>query len=235
MIGIPHQTFQQALGTGDYYAHLLDRFDGKVHAFATPLGPFLDPGSRAYEDPTFGYRVRCRTLEEHRQALARVSWKDMLSFETDGMTREEIATASYRVAADLNELKFTHGLLDAKTYSTVAHRLSTARALLEEIDRAARLPEDAQVRALAAIRTQIETANGTALLGENELKWPLSQRFHVGGALAKGLARALVRELKHSAARAAGHYDHAPFDGERQQPVGGRPANNAPTSEARAR
>ncbi len=220
MVGIPHQTYQQALGTGDYYSHLLERFDGKVHAFVTPLGPFLDPGSRAYEDPTLGYQVRCRTLEAHRQALTSPSWKDMLSFETDGMTREEIAMASYHVAADLNELKLTHGLIDAKTYSTVAHRLATARAVLDEIDRTTRLPEDAQLEALAAIRTQIEAANGPALLGEDELKWPLSQRFHVGGTLARGLAGGLLREFRHTVARAAGQYDQAPFTGRRLTPVG---------------
>jgi B12-binding domain/radical SAM domain protein len=219
MVGIPHQTYQKALGTGDYYSHLLERFDGKVHAFVTPLGPFLDPGSRAYEDPSLGYRVRCRTVEEHRQALTRLSWKDMLSFETDGMTRDEIAMASYHVAADLNELKYTHGLIDAETYSRVSHRLTTARAVLDEIDRTARLPEDAQLEALAAIRTHIETANGQALLGEDELKWPLSQRFHVGGTLARALARGLLREFRHTAARAAGQYDQAPFTGERLQPV----------------
>jgi len=220
MVGIPHQTYQQALGTGDYYSHLLERFDGKVHAYVTPLGPFLDPGSRAYEDPTLGYQVRCRTLEAHRQALASPSWKDMLSFETDGMTREEIAMASYHVAADLNELKLTHGLIDAKTYSTVAHRLATARAVLDEIDRTMKLPEEAQLEALAAIRTQIEAANGPALLGEDELKWPLSQRFHVGGTLARGLAGGLLREFRHTAARAAGQYDQAPFTGRRLTPVG---------------
>jgi B12-binding domain/radical SAM domain protein len=219
MIGIPHQTCEQALGTGDYYRHLLDRFDGKVHAYATPLGPFLDPGSRGYEDPALGYRVRCRTLEEHRQALMLPSWKDMLSFETDGMSRDEIAMASYRVATDLNEVKYTHGLIDATTYSTVAHRLATARALLDEIDRTTRLPEKAKSQALAAIRSNIVAANGPALLGEDELKWPLSQRFHVGGALARGLARGLLREFRHTAARAAGHYDQAPFTGERMVPA----------------
>jgi hypothetical protein len=143
----------------------------------------------------------------------------MLSFETDGMTREEIAMASYHIAANLNELKYTHGLIDAKTYSTVSHRLATAQAVLDEIDRTARLPEDAQLEALAAIRTHIEAANGQALLGDDELKWPLSQRFHVGGTLARGLARGLLREIRHTVARAAGQYDQAPFTGERSRPA----------------
>jgi B12-binding domain/radical SAM domain protein len=219
LIGLSHQTYDQALAAGDYYRRLLELFDGKVYAFATPLGPFLDPGSRAYEDPALGYEVRWRTLEEHRQALTRPSWKDMLSFETDVMTRDEIAAASYRVADDLNELKYAHGLIDAATYSTVVHRLATAQALLTEIDRVSALPEDAQAEALAMIHKQIRTANGTALLGEDELKWPLSQRFHVGGTLARGLARGLIREFVHTAARMMGRYDESPFTGERLQPT----------------
>jgi hypothetical protein len=222
LIGLPHQTYDQALATGDYYRRLLELFDGKVYAFATPLGPFLDPGSRAYEDPSLGYQVRWRTLEEHRQALTKLSWKDMLSFETDSMSRDEIARGSYQVARDLNELKYAHGLIDAATYSTVTHRLATAQALLSEIESVGALPEDAQAQALKMIREQTTTANETALLGEDELKWPLSQRFHVGGTLARSLARGLTRELRNTIARMSGRYDVSPFAGERLQPVDDR-------------
>jgi B12-binding domain/radical SAM domain protein len=217
MVGIPHQTYGQAMEAVDYYRHLLERFGngGKVHAYVSPLSPFLDPGSRAFEDPSFGYQVRYRTLEEHRQALTQISWKDMLSFETEAMGREEIARASYRVAGELNELKYKHGLIDAATYAAVSHSLVAAEAVLTEIDRTATLPEDKRAAALALIRKQIQTANGAALCGVDELKWPLSQRFHVGGTLARGLAGGLLREFRHTAARVAGRYDVAPFDGER--------------------
>ena len=221
MVGIPHQTYGQAMASVDYYRHLLERFGegGKVHAYVSPLSPFLDPGSRAFEDPSFGYQVRYRTLEEHRQALTQISWKDMLSFETDEMSREEIAQASYQVAGELNELKYKHGLIDAATYAAVSHSLTAAEAVLIEIDRTAALPADKRAEALAMIRRQIQTANGAALCGVDELKWPLSQRFHVGGTLARGLAGGLIREFRHTAARVAGRYDVAPFTGERAEPV----------------
>jgi len=220
MVGIPHQTYGQALAAVDYYRQLLDRFGegGKLHAYVSPLSPFLDPGSRAFEDPAFGYRVRYRTLEEHRQALTQLSWKNMLSFETEAMSREEIALASYQVAGELNELKYKNGLIDVGTYTAVSHSLTAAEAVLAEIDRAAGLPVDRRAPALAMIRTQIQTANGAALCGVDELKWPLSQRFHVGGTLARGLAGGLLREFRHTAARLVGHYDGAPFQGERAEP-----------------
>jgi B12-binding domain/radical SAM domain protein len=220
MVGIPHQTYDKAIEAVDYYRHLLERFGegGKVHAYVSPLSPFLDPGSRAFEDPAFGYQVRYRTLEEHRQALTQISWKDMLSFETEAMSREEIARASYHVAGELNELKYEHGLIDAPTYAAVSHSLAAAEAVLTEIDRTATLPADKRAAALALIRKQIQTANGAALCGVDELKWPLSQRFHVGGTLARGLAGGLLREFRHTAARVAGRYDVAPFKGERASP-----------------
>ncbi|MDH3261247.1 MAG: TIGR04190 family B12-binding domain/radical SAM domain protein [Acidimicrobiia bacterium] len=219
MVGIPHQTYGQALASVDYYRHLLERFGegGKLHAYVSPLSPFLDPGSRAFEDSSFGYQVRYRTLEEHRQALTQLSWKDMLSFETDEMSREEIARASYLVAGELNELKYKHGLIDVATYSAVSHSLAAAEAVLGEIDRTASLPVDKRAAALTMIRRQIQTANGAALCGVDELKWPLSQRFHVGSTLARGLAGGLLREFRYTAARVAGSYDVAPFEGRRAE------------------
>ena len=194
MVGIPHQTYGQAMEAVDYYRHLLDRFGkgGKVHAYVSPLSPFLDPGSRAFEDPSFGYKVRYRTLEEHRQALTQLSWKDMLSFETEAMSRDEIARASYQVAGELNELKYKHGLIDAATYAAVSHSLAAAEAVLTEIDRTATLPPDKRAAALAVMRKQIQTANGAALCGVDELKWPLSQRFHVGGTSGPGIGRRIA-------------------------------------------
>ena len=222
MVGIPHQTYGQALEAVDYYRHLLERFGdgGQLHAYVSPLSPFLDPGSRAFEDPAFGYDVRYRTLEEHRQALTQISWKDMLSFKTEAMSREEIALASYQVAGELNELKYKHGLIDVATYTAVSHSLAAAEAVLHEIDRTAGLPPEKRGAALALIRKQIQTANGAALCGVDELKWPLSQRFHVGSTLAKGLAGGLLREFRHTAARGAGRYDVAPYVGERAEPAG---------------
>ncbi len=220
MVGIPHQTYGQAMEAVDYYRHLLDRFgrSGKVHAYVSPLSPFLDPGSRAFEDPSLGYEVRYRTLEEHRQALTQLSWKDMLSFETEAMSRDEIARASYQVAGELNELKYKYGLIGAATYAAVSHSLTAAEAVLAEIDRTATLPPDKRAAALAVMRKQIQTANGAALCGVDELKWPLSQRFHVGGTLARGLAGGLLREFRHTAARLVGRYDVAPFTGQRAEP-----------------
>ena len=113
MVGIPHQTYESAMDTVAYCEHLIERFnaDPRLQFFVSPMGPFLDPGCGAFEDPKYGYRHFYRTLEEHRRALLQPSWKSILSYETDAMTRSEIIAASYDVAAALNELKLDHGLI----------------------------------------------------------------------------------------------------------------------------
>jgi hypothetical protein len=70
MVGLPGQARDDARAIGDYCAHLLERFgaDRRVHPFVAPLGPFLDPGSRAFEQPEFGYTTIGRTLQDYERA-----------------------------------------------------------------------------------------------------------------------------------------------------------------------
>jgi hypothetical protein len=64
MVGIPAQTVADAMATIPYCDALADKLgnDPQVHFFVAPLAPFLDPGSRAFEDPAFGYKHYARTL-----------------------------------------------------------------------------------------------------------------------------------------------------------------------------
>ncbi len=87
MIGLPRQTPQSVQETIEYCETLLKEYtkngSGRVHPYISPLAPFLDPGSRAFENPQkYGYRLFYKTLEEHRQALLAPSWKYMLNYDT---------------------------------------------------------------------------------------------------------------------------------------------------------
>jgi B12-binding domain/radical SAM domain protein len=200
MVGLPHQRYADALAIPDYCERLLQRFGARLRPFVAPLGPFLDPGSRAFERPELGYRVFCRTLEDHRRALLHRGWEQILSYETEALTRPEIVRATYDVAERLNDLKRRHGMIDARTASGVAERLRIARRILEEPDRIDALD-----------RTALELANHGTMFGDDELKWPVRQRFRVGAALAGSLATGLALELAHTVARLAGRYDTAPY------------------------
>ena len=201
MTGLPGQRYEDAMEIGDYCAHLLERFgaDRRVHPFVAPLGPFLDPGSRAFEQPEFGYTTIARTLEDHRQAFLQSGWHKILSYETNAMTRDDIVRATYDVAERLNGLKHRYGLIDDRTYETVQFRLMMARRIVARDD------GDADLAAAAA-----ELAHHRTMFGDDELKWPLHHRFRVGRTLLLGLASGLVQETWRTAARMMGRYDGAP-------------------------
>jgi hypothetical protein len=91
----------------DYCRHLVERFDAdpRLQFSVAPLGPFLDPGSRAFEHPEqMGFRRRLITLADHRQALLGPTWQDMLSYEAERLTREQIVATTYEVGVGLNDV-----------------------------------------------------------------------------------------------------------------------------------
>ncbi|HOO03699.1 MAG TPA: TIGR04190 family B12-binding domain/radical SAM domain protein, partial [Methanomassiliicoccales archaeon] len=115
MIGLPKQTRESAVRSAEYARHLylLADKDPRLCVFISPLAPFLDPGSMAFEDPErYGYVSFARTLEEHRARLLAPSWKHVLSYETKWMTRDDIAEVSYEAADVINRARFECGLID---------------------------------------------------------------------------------------------------------------------------
>jgi hypothetical protein len=77
MIGLPHQGRDDALKIPEYCERLFQRFGDshRLRVFVAPLGPFLDPGSRAFEDPALGYRLFSRSLSDHCEAYTRRDWQ----------------------------------------------------------------------------------------------------------------------------------------------------------------
>ena len=179
------------------------------------MGPFLDPGCEAFEDPLMGCRSFYRSLEEHRQALMLQTWRSILSYETDAMTRNQIIDASYDVAAALNELKYRHGLIDAATYGWVASQQKAAKEVLKKVEEALLLPEGERERAIGEIQSRIEGARMDTLFSKRELDWPSDEGLRIGGSLLLALARGFLREATYSAYRAAGRYDTDVYEGRR--------------------
>lgn len=179
MTGLPKQTPESVAETVDYCKHLLHtytgRFGGKVVPFISPLAPFLDPGSKAFKEPEkHGYRLFCRTLEEHRQALLQPSWKYMLSYETMWMNRDQLVEATYEAAAGLNALKREYGVISTAQAQKIDSRIAGARRVVKEVD-AAMLIADPQRReaSLQAMRSRFAQVSSSTLCRKSELNWPL--------------------------------------------------------------
>jgi B12-binding domain/radical SAM domain protein len=139
MIGLPQQTKQSALESAAYSKHLYSLVDNdkRLFVFTSPLAPFLDPGSYAFENPDqMGYKLFARSLEEHRARLLSPSWKYVLSYETKWMTRDEIVDASYDAADILNRTRFDCRLIDKGELEARLERTGMARAMMRDIDTA---------------------------------------------------------------------------------------------------
>ena len=135
MIGLPAQTQASVRDTVEYCGRLFELGDKRLSCFISPMGPFIDPGSRGFEEPErFGYRLFAHTLEEHRQLLIQPSWEHILNYETKWMTRRELVDATYDAAERLNELKVQHGRLSKRRGRGVARGIAAARALRARLD-----------------------------------------------------------------------------------------------------
>ena len=152
MIGLPHQNPQSVMDTVNYCDHLLEKYsteggsaslagqaggNGKknLSPFISPLAPFVDPGSLIFENPkVYGYTIFYRTLEEHRRALESPSWKYMLNYQTEWMSRDQIVDVTYQASLELNRIKLKHRLISPKRFEQMKSKTVEAMKRSEEID-----------------------------------------------------------------------------------------------------
>ena len=179
MTGLREQTTASVMGTVDYCDRLLARYasagEHRVIPFISPLAPFVDPGSRAFEEPErYGYRLYCRTLEEHRRALLAPSWKYVLNYETEWMNRDQIVAATYEAGQRLNRLKAEHGIIESTVAAATDERIARAVALSAEIDRIMAIEDAAQRQArLRELKPQVDSANLSTVCDKRELELPV--------------------------------------------------------------
>jgi len=172
MIGLSQQTPASALETVDYCRSLLKQFDdGRLVPFTSPLAPFLDPGSRAYEQPDrFGYIRHASTLADHRELLLQPTWRDILSYETRWMDRQSIVDVTYEAGYRLNRLKREAGLVSTAMAEETEGRIQAARGLMQEIDHLVATKSAQELdAALMALKPRIDQANTSTVCDKEEL------------------------------------------------------------------
>jgi B12-binding domain/radical SAM domain protein len=171
MIGLPAQTVQSVRETVEYCGHLFQLGDRRLSCFISPMGPFIDPGSRGFENPErFGYRLFARTLKEHRQLLVQPTWERILNYETKWMTRRELVDATYDAAERLNELKIRHGRLSRRRGRGVARAIAEARALRARLDE--QMAQGRGAAADPALLGEISRFSISTVCDKRELFWP---------------------------------------------------------------
>jgi len=171
MIGLPAQTAASVRDTVEYCGHLFQLGDKRLSCFISPMGPFIDPGSRGFEEPErFGYRLFARTLEQHRQLLVRPTWEHILNYETRWMTRRELVDATYDAAERLNQLKVEHGRLSQRRGRGVANGIAAARALRARLDE--EIARGGAGDAAGALKGEITRFSISTVCDKRELFWP---------------------------------------------------------------
>jgi B12-binding domain/radical SAM domain protein len=177
MTGLKEQTYESVMGTVEYSRQLLERLaknhEKRVIPFISPLAPFLDPGSQAFEEPEkHGYRLFARTLEEHRHALLAPSWKYVLNYETKWMNRDQIVASTYEAGRRMNLVKGEFGVIDPQVAEATDRRISQARQLISEIDRIVERTSDPLDRQnqLRELKHRVDNANLSTVCDKRELE-----------------------------------------------------------------
>jgi B12-binding domain/radical SAM domain protein len=176
MVGLPFQNYRSVMESITYCGELLDRYgqSGKLLPMLAPLAPFVDPGSRIFEQPeSMGYRLLYRTLDEHRKAMLMPSWKQRLNYETKWMSRDDIVNATYDGAEALVNLKERHGLILSADACEIKKHIARARSVVELLDQSGPVSKE--------LASEIHRLNGLdSLCGKHELDWHINgNRYHI--------------------------------------------------------
>ncbi|MGI6472024.1 MAG: TIGR04190 family B12-binding domain/radical SAM domain protein [Candidatus Methanomethylophilaceae archaeon] len=191
MTGLPFQTKESAIDSAKASKKLwslVDK-DDPLYIYNSPFSPFVDPGSKAFENPEkWGYTFFARTLEEHRRLLDSPSWKLTLSYETDLMTRDDIAEVSYDAANVLARSEHEAGRISESNMNNRIERTETARSIMHEVDRIMTVAdEEERERQLWGIKEKgMEMMNST-IAEKDDLVWKSRSIWANSPRMLKGL------------------------------------------------
>jgi len=188
MVGLSGQTPESAFGSIDYSRHLYEKMrdNEKIYTFISPMAPFLDPGSIVFENPRkYGFTKLYQTLREHKEALYQPSWKLYLSYQTDWMTRDEIAETTYKAMISMNKLKMDVGITSEATGTKIHQGLVIARNIMRRIDEiieSTRNSEERQAK-YRELKAEIDEAKSSTGLAKRELRMPGLAGIRLKGAI----------------------------------------------------
>lgn len=175
MTGIPSQTAESVLETPQYVRGLYERTgkDCRLLPFISPMAPFLDPGSLAFDKPAeHGYKRLATTLEEHRQLLLEPSWRYIMNYESEHMSKGELIDATYEAAIGVNRVKASVGAIPADVAPQTEARIAQATVAMARIDEIVAGDPVHRALALADFKKDIDKLNESTVCEKTELNWP---------------------------------------------------------------
>jgi B12-binding domain/radical SAM domain protein len=194
MTGLPGQSRESALGSVEYSRRLYQRLgkDQRLFTFTAPMAPFLDPGSIIFENPReHGYKLLYKTLRDHKDALYQPSWKLYLNYQTDWMTRDQIANTTYEAMIQMNKVKSEMGITDPQQAERINYGLIMAWNLMKKIDSIIESTSDPDRRKAEydKLRTEIQRAKDSTGKAKRELRMTRTAGIRLRGALKLLLGR----------------------------------------------
>lgn len=134
MVGLSKQTRGEVFNDVKYAGHLMgiNNNDKKLFVFTSPLSPFLDPGSKNFEMPSSGYKLRFKSLMDHFYGLENgKTWEDFLNYETEWMDRTTIVETTYDAIEGLLDEKKKRGYIDEEEYQKSQKVLRASRLAVQ--------------------------------------------------------------------------------------------------------
>ena len=174
MTGIPKQTGASVRETGDYVRHLYARvgYAPRLVVMTSPMAPFLDVGSIVFDNPEkYGYRLRARTFEGHRERMILPSWKHIMNYESKYMGPDEMVEATYQAALDINRVKGEHGIIDRGMAASVDARIRQAREQMRRLDDVLQNGTGRIDARMAALKEEFERLSESTMAEKTELNW----------------------------------------------------------------
>ena len=115
-IGLPKQKKEDVIADVEFSEYLMSQHIGRkmqMHAFLSPLTPFLDPGSLFYEmHERYGINLRAKTLGDYYMLLDQgKSWEDYLNYETKEMSRDDLVHVTYEAGKMMAQVRERLGLI----------------------------------------------------------------------------------------------------------------------------
>ncbi len=131
-IGLPKQKKEDVIADVEYSEYLMSQHIGRnmqMHAFLSPLTPFLDPGSLFYEmHERYGIELRAKTLGDYYMLLDQgKSWEDYLNYETEEMSRDDLVHVTYEAGKMMAQARERLGVISRSEMEGIVRNIDAYR------------------------------------------------------------------------------------------------------------